>query len=535
MKLTIQGFSGMAPKLHPRMLPDNMAQVASLCRFDNAALEPFGGAVEVATNASAMGSFAVLYDGSYEWFTESDVDMVEAPIAAKRYYLTGKGTRPQMWNAGAYVDLAVLPPTAAPTLTPLGVTDPATAETIVYAYTWVTNLGEESALSPLSAEIVVSPDQVITISGLPTSPPAGGRGNAKRVYRSKTSFSGATELFFVAQVNLLVPGFNHDLSTQPYQEAITSTDYDAPPDSMKGITAMPNGFFAAFTGKEVLFSEPYIPHAWPEKYRLSVNDDIVGLVAFGTSLAVLTTGAPYIIQGLHPDAMSQRKMESIFPCASKRGIVDLGYAAIYPSTDGLVQINESGAQLVSQPIWRPEQWWDMEPSTMVAAPFRGGYVFAHKTPNVASRMMSMLVLDGSTPTVVDWKTADPSTYIDLHYNAESGKLYGLQPDGKKIFSIGDQDVGPTKYEWRSKVFRIPAPMPFGVLYIDGMPPAAPEVPFFSAKVYANGVEIASISTANTISRLPPPSTPTDIWEVSIAGNYTVTRLILCGDPSEIFT
>ena len=96
----------------------------------------------------------------------------------------------------------------------------------------------------------------------------------------------------------------------------------------------------------------------------ALNDTIIGLAAFGTTLAVMTTGQPYLLQGMHPEQMAMTKMEQPFPCLSKQGIVDMGYSAIYPSTDGLVMVSEQGAQLLTEAMQKSQPKGELfSPST----------------------------------------------------------------------------------------------------------------------------------------------------------------------------
>lgn len=525
MKITLQGFGGTLPKVEPRYLPDQAAVVASKVRLDRGHLEPAREPVTVDTSGGPVDSFYVSPPDvgvATLFFAAADVDVVSAPIATKTLYLTGNTAVPQKYFAGSFTDLAWPAPVAAPTATiTAGVIDPNTQQTTYFAYTLLRG-DEESAPSPLSVAIDTSPNQTVSIGGLPVTHP-------KRIYRSVTSFSGATELYFVAQVSLPAASFSHTLASSPLGEPIPSTDFDVPPSTMLGIIALPNGIMAGFDGREVCFSEPYIPHAWPEKYRLSTQDKIIGLVSFGTSVAVLTEGTPYIIQGLHPDSMAMARLESTAPCVAKRGIVDVGYAALFPSTDGLMQISASGVQNITEGIFTRSQWQALNPETIVAAQFRGGYAFLHDA-GFAYPALKMISKDTVAPSLIDFG----NTYRHLQFEPYSGRLLTLHANGLHVQSIDDDSALPSDMAWKSKPFRIPSPMPFGVIYVDAEPPAT-GTPSFKCYVYADGVNVAAVGMApNKIERLATPTTLASIWEVQIEGNYTITRVILCGEPDEVF-
>jgi len=102
----LQTFSGQAPKVYARLLPDDMAQIATNCRLDSGRLEPWK------NNASSSVSFAsgtisastksiFKYSDSVWIASNSELDIVRSPIAEdphERLYLTGS-TFPQMTTA----------------------------------------------------------------------------------------------------------------------------------------------------------------------------------------------------------------------------------------------------------------------------------------------------------------------------------------------------------------------------------------------------------------------------------------------------
>lgn len=531
MKITIQGFTGALPRQEPRYLPDAAATVATKVRLDRGHLSPMMGNATYGTTVSAAKSFYVAPPAMLIptlFFTETDVDVVAAPIAAKTLYVTGIAPKPQKYVGGVYSDLPLPAPVSAPTTSiTAGVLDTNTAEDTVFAYTLLRDGTEESAPSPVSAPLLTSPNQTVLVSGMPT-------GNAKRIYRSKTSFSGATELFFIAEIPSATTSYSHTLSTTPLQEAIPSTDYDPPPGNLRGITSMPNGIIVGFADRELCFSEPFVPHAWPEKYRISLVDPIVGIVSFGTSIAVLTEGYPYIVQGLHPDSMVATRMESTAPCVAKMGIVDVGYAAIYPSTDGLIQISQAGVQNLTETIFTRSQWQALNPSTIIAAQYKGGYAFLHDDGSFLppfSKRLAFITIDGGSPSYV---RNDGTYFRYVRFDPYTGKLLALTSNGLTVLSLDDDAGLPGELTWKSKPFRVPGPIPMGVLYVDAEPPAS-GTPSFTCNVYADGVDVApTVVAPNKIERLRPPSTPAQVWEVEVITNYTVTRIIICGEPDEVF-
>lgn len=402
------------------------------------------------------------------------------------------------------------------------------AEYVLYAYTWVTSLGEESSPSPVSDEILMAPGRTATVT-LPTSPPAGRLVTKKRIYRSVTSASGITDLFFIAETAVATASFSDTLKNLP-QEAISTRDYDTPPASLRGLTAMPNGIMAAFSGREVYFSEPYIPHAWPVKYAQKVNSDIVGLVALGSSLIVLTKQNPWRLEGLHPDSMSLVKIEANFPCLAKRGIVDMGYSAVYPSNDGLVEVGADGsARLISAALWDREQWRDLAPTSFRAAQFIRRYAFSYNPVGGASRRLAFVDLSGEMPFVIP---VDSANYLDLHYAIETGRLIGLKSDGVTVTSIDDPAAGLRTAIWESKPFLLPSFDTFSTVKIDATPPPAGVTPVFEFKVYTeNKTHLHTITEPNAFKRLP--ARLSDEWSFRFVTNWTVQRATIVGTADEL--
>lgn len=374
--IVLRGFTGEVPKLHKRVLPQNAAQLSMNASFRDGTLSPIPKPKQIATVPA--GTLTIFNDGATWHSWPVDVDVARAPVASDRLYFTGSGA-PKIRVSGVDYALALPAPAVAPTVSNASTVTEATAsaEAVYWAYTWVTQFGEESPPSPLSAMSWTVATVNQTISAFSSTPAARGITH-RRLYRSQTSATGATELMFAAEIPVDTTSYSFNIVSTPLGEAIPSKDFDPPPATMLGITAMPNGMMAAFDGKELLFCEPYIPHAWPGKYALTVDSDIVGLVSFGSNLAVLTKGAPYVVQGLHPSSMSMERLESGAPCLSARGIVDLGYAAIYPSVDGLMMINGSQTENITASLFAREQWQAMSPETMMAARFDGAYAFSRR-------------------------------------------------------------------------------------------------------------------------------------------------------------
>lgn len=466
-KLTFQQFDGELPRAAPHLLPDGMAVVASNVRLGSGVLRPLRDASQVYAFAGPGNITAVLHAGNWIGW-DHDADAATGPVADDRLYVTHSNARPELLTGGTWVPLALPNPTLAPTVTLSGTVNEDLAEEVVYAFTWVTALGEESGPSPVSARFKFSDGVTLTLSAMPTTTTISGRPVAKkRIYRSQTSASGVTDLYFIAEIPAATAGFVDVHGANPIAEAITTKDFDPPPDTMKGLVPISGGMMAAFDGKELLLCEPYQPHAWPGKYALTCAVPIVGLCAIGISIAVLTAGAPYIVQGISPDAMTLTKVDSPYPCVAKRSIVDMGYAAIYASPVGLVALTETGGRVLTTDIWTTEEWAALNPSSIDAGRFGEAYVFSFLAVGATTRRVAILNLNGDKPTLVHVDIPAMGFWND----PETNSVFFLDQTGATVRQF---DGGfPISYVWRSKPYRFPSPVSFSAIKLETPDSAVP--------------------------------------------------------------
>jgi len=460
--ITLTAFTGEQPRVIPRLLPNTAAQSAYDVRLDDGALTPTRKSVQI----TALGSSAykTIYRHQGEWLAwDNVVDAVPGPVADDRLYYTGDGA-PKIRASGNTYGLTVPRPTAAPVATASG-TGAGDIVTRVYVYTWVTSFGEESEPSDASNAMDWQPGQTVTLSGFSAVP--GDRAiTSQRIYRSQTGQSG-TYFYFIAERNASSADFVDNVAVDAFQEALPSADWNAPVDTLVGLTAMPNGMMAAFSGRDLYFCEPFQPHAWPEKYALRTDYDIVGLGAIGTALIIMTTGNPYLATGSSPDTMQMVKLEANWPCINQRGIVDLGTVIAYPSNEGLVAAYADGSiNLVSGNLFNRDDWLALSPSTIVAGQMSGRYVMFYDTKDYAGNVVAgALSIDISgTPFIV--RTAERATAV--FYEIESGALYFLRHGESNVYRL-DAPEGPRNMMyWESKEFVLSAPENFGAILVDAL-------------------------------------------------------------------
>lgn len=386
-----------------------------------------------------------------------------------------------------------------------------------YVYTFVSAYGEEGPPSAASTVVTTDDNQIITISGLETTSSKTngnfGAGAVKRIYRSNTG-TNTTAFQFVAEVSMATTSYSDTSDNVDLEEIIPSTYWIAPPDDdttlypdgpMKGLTALPNGVFAGFTGKRICFSEPFLPHAWPVVYRITLEDNIVAIGAAGNGLIVTTEGSPYLIAGTDPQSMSAIKIEAAQACLSKRSLVDMGPYVLYAGPDGLVAAAGTDVRIITEGLISPSQWQeDYYPSTLKGFLWKGRYVGYYYTGSEYKGFIFDPRGGEATLTSLSFSTEVQGGFTD----PDDNELYIIVDDDIKKFQGGSTNE---TFTWKSKEFVPPKPTSMGFAKVD-----AESYPV-TIKVYGDGSVIynATISTSGSVYSVTgttPSFSATTIYE-----------------------
>lgn len=258
-----------------------------------------------------------------------------------------------------------------------GAADTTVIEDRSYVYTYVSSIGEEGPPSSPSTIIQALDGDTINLSGFDLGPEGNRSIDRVRIYRTNSTSVG-TEFQFVTTVpftSIQEAGGNitDNILATNLGELLESQTWFPPDSEMQGITTMPNGMLVGFKDKNIYFCEPFQPHAWPPEYDQAVDYRVVGLAPFGNSVAVLTTGTPYVITGSHPRNANIRPYKINQACLYKESIATANDRVYYASPDGLVEIGVNGARLVTEPYTWKAEWAQFEPETMVGEFHDGKY------------------------------------------------------------------------------------------------------------------------------------------------------------------
>lgn len=521
MKIRTPSFKGMSPRTGDKYLDPSQAALAKDCRVYNGELRPLRDALYTWT-PTKLGTIETihLFARTYWFHWAADVDVVRTLVpndTTERTFWTGDGypkqTEAGMATSGGTTDyptnhyaLGIPAPASAPTLSAPAPSDATENETRFYVYTYVSAWGEEGPPSPLSYELVCDVDATVDISSMSTAPTGPYNITSKRIYRLGTGTS-ESDFFFVAEIPVANTTYSDSVAGSALREPLLTEEYDPPPDDLQGLIALTNGVVAGFKGKDVYFTPPNAPYAWPRSYMVATEHDVVGLGAYDTTLVILTEGFPYLATGQDPAAVALSQIEVAQACVSKRSIASLGAAGVvYATPDGLAAIGPGGFEMVSEPYMTKDEWRAYNPSSIVAAQHDGMYVGFYDT--------------GTTQGGFMFSRDDGFIELDFHATAAYTDLLT-----DTLYLVVDGDIvafdsaGTLRtYTWKSKRFQMP-PVSLAAARV-----LADSYDDLTIKFYADGVlRHTQVVTGPDAFRLPAGDRAR-VWQFELSGTADVQEV-----------
>lgn len=533
--LKLDNFGGVIPRLGPRLLPNNAAQIAGNVKLFSGELRSWFKAtvVNTPTKGGNLKSVYRMYNTATDYWLawRDDVDAVKGPIAGDtsfKLYFTGDTTTATNSVAGPrktnlalattggtdyphdWLEMGVPAPATGPSVVGTGGTS-TNSETRVYTYTFVTSTAswaEEGPPSPTGTG-TGKQDATWVIASLSTG--TTGKyafgGGVKRIYRTLTDSAGNTNYqLALDNVPIATTSTNDTIADgalgvicPTFIPGIAGSEWVAPPSDLKGLIALPNGMMAGFSGNLICFCEPFRPHAWPLRYRLATNFDIVSMGRYGQTLIVTTKGFPYAVVGSRPDSMAMAVIEENHPCVSKRGTVSFPWGVAWPTPDGLALAGVGGALNVIEPFMKRDEWRNLcYPETVIAHQFQNVYFGFYN--NGTSDLNFIFDKDNKQGPLTFGNFAAQGAWND----PETSKLYMVQNGS---ITLWDSDtVNYTSFDWQSKVFVLPRPLNMGAIQVDAdyglLALNTAAISTASAADYATNVII--IGTANADTALLTP-------------------------------
>lgn len=276
-------------------------------------------------------------------------------------------------------------------------------------------------------------------------------------------------------------------TTVSLNAGIATLDTLPPLKDMHSLVLLANGVMAGIAGNQVCLSEQGKPYSWPVSNRYSFPGVGVALCAAGNAAIVLTDGFPYVIVASVPEAASLTKIpgDTLAPCIAKRGVVDIGSGAIYPSHDGAYVATTSGVKNITAELFTYDEWQLLKPWTFKAAFQDGDYYAMH---------------DGDDQGLIfSLNTAEPlgvvefNTQVDtLYFNPFDGRLYAAQ---ENLISAWDSDdTKPATLYWTSKEYQLGTPLNFSAAQVHAK---FDEVQVVDTSIYdANVAILADVNNVN---------------------------------------
>jgi len=175
--------------------------------------------------------------------------------------------------------------------------------------------------------------------------------------------------------------FLDDFLVSGLSRILDSEDNDPPPTGMKGIRAAHNNILVGFFDNQLCFSFPDKPHAWPERFRLTFDSDIVSIEPIQGFILVLTKEYPYQVSGNDPATMVSARIDTLYPCLSKKSVVNMGYGVMWATHGGLATYSPSaGIDLVTKLIHDWDTWNEaLNPATLIGHYYNGKYFGSHSS------------------------------------------------------------------------------------------------------------------------------------------------------------
>ncbi|HHP5355849.1 TPA: hypothetical protein ACSCXL_000292 [Aeromonas veronii] len=530
--LDIVTMRGTMPRVEPHLVSDEVAVVARDCHFDHGVISPIE--EDVSAGVVLPITPTTLFRYGEHWFAWNKVvEAMRSPIAQDEYQrvyytdgeypkvthaqiATGGGNKPTAWYRlgvpapGVPVGVSAITPPEG------GKDDDITDdETRYYVDTYVTAMGEEGPPGPASGKVSITiPESTVTLA---LSPPQSQDNNItkRRIYRS-VSGGGLADYLLVAELPIAQASFVDGLADGELGPTLETYDYAPPPATMRGLCQMANGMCAGFAGNSLYLCEPYLPYAWPEKYRLTTEHDIVAIAAIDTALVIGTKGYPYLAQGVSSSSVTNQKLSHLpQACISARSMVAMDGVVLYASPDGLVGIGASGGQVVTEQVITRKQWRAMKPETLRAWHHEGKYVGLTDT--------HAFIFDPKSGDLRELTNRWDAAVSDM----ESDSLFVAKGRDLHIWRGGE--TGNGQFVWRSKVFMNVSGTAYGCCRI-----LSSDITQIGIRLFVDNQQVMELSPGNlTVSAFRLPPVRGRWWQIEVFGTATVRRITLTGSMAEL--
>lgn len=510
MKLTFQQFSGIAPRIAPRLLPATLAQEALDVKLWSGELQPhYADEILQYIPSNIQSIYRYKWKNkTYNWLMwPYETRVAKGPVyddENNRIYFMNQGgffvtdsslLLDQDYNTtftpGESCYHVAIPQPGQSDIWVSGGTGSGDVESRSYVYCYVRqwpdgtiDVGKSSG--PLKNfndrsryTVDVRPGQTVAVSmedPLLTHHNGAVRGiNKIYIYRSEVTSAGQAVYSYVDQFDVnterVTNNPNAVWKTNYYEytdskpntslgEACPSIYWDPPVTGLKGLVSLQNGLFAAYKDSTIYVSDWNAPHAWPYEHTVTIDYPIVGLGSFGNTIVVCTEAAPVLITVTDPTKPTTRAIQENCPCVSAGSIVSTRNGVIFASTNGLVLINSASPTFITEKIITQDEWLPLHPESLQAAFLNNTYYgfFTNPTEKAAGFLFDLDSYTYSTVynSIVSSGMVYTSQPTKIVYNdVEQSQLYVCYPLENKtqysLNSFGTDSRINKSFRWRSKV------------------------------------------------------------------------------------
>lgn len=510
MKLTFQQFSGIAPRIAPRLLPATLAQEALDVKLWSGELRPhYADEILQYIPSNIQSIYRYKWKNkTYNWLmwpyetrvakgpvyddennriyfmNQGGFFVTDSSLLEDRDYTNGLG------ESGTTYYTAGIPRAGYNIMSVSGSGSgdiEARSYIVCYVRQWpdgTIDVGKSSEPYATSWDaaarrtIDVRPGQTvkIAVSNISDTDSAKTGVNKVYIYRSEVTSSGQALYSYVDQFDInpshVTNNPNATWNTGGWYEyldkkantqlgeACPSLYWDAPVDGLKGLVSLQNGLFAAYKDSTVYVSDWNAPHAWPYEHTVTIDYPIVGLGSFGNTIVVCTEAAPVLIVVQDPTNPTTKAIQENCPCVSADSIVNTRNGVIFASQNGLVLINSTSPTFITEKLLTQDEWLPLHPESLKGAFLNNTYYgfFTNPTDTAAGFIFD---LDSYTySTVYNSIVSSGMVYTTqpakvVYNDIEQSQLYVCYPleNGTQysLCSFASDSRINKSFRWRSKV------------------------------------------------------------------------------------
>lgn len=397
--VAIDNFGGIAPRIHPTLLGDNMAVKAHNCLLKSGKLVPI-------RKPRFMGEMPISYENGLAQIRDAktihlwrrgaaqtllawpgEVSIAPSNLSGDEYnrvFVTGEtgvggANHPCVYLSNPNGDIVrhdlVKASMRAPSAHVAGGLDQDNLRYTYLVQTWIDAYGYESGASMPSNELEYNDGDEVTVDSDPA--PAGA--SARRIYKVVAGTETDAFQFVLEQdsAGSFFPATTFSMKDEDAGEVLPTLQ--APSEDLELVCRVPGNFYAGVRRsklREIRFSESGNPTIWPDAYTATVTEDIVALGVTLNTVFALTKGEPWAITGTAPDAMTSAVLASAQGCVSRRSVCTYDGAVFYASPNGLCMLRDGSAtvSVVTDKMFSKREWQELHPESCLSVSY-GAAVF----------------------------------------------------------------------------------------------------------------------------------------------------------------